>query len=148
MTMKIYTIGYSKKSAEEFFELLKEHGIKRLIDVRRHNTSQLSGFTKQSDFPYFLRQISGIDYVHELRFAPSEELFKAYRRNKEIDFPELARRFRAELEQGNVATEIDHSLFNEPAVLLCSEPKPEECHRSIVADYLAKHWGDVDVVHL
>ncbi len=146
--MKIYTIGYTKKSASAFFDLLKEHGIERLIDVRRHNTSQLAGFTKQSDFPYFLREIAGIDYVHELRFAPSEELFKAYRREKAFGFDELARRFREELEAGDIASQIDRALFDRPAVLLCSEADADECHRSVVASYLASEWGDVEVDHL
>lgn len=78
--MQLYTIGYSKKTAEEFFNILRDNGVKQIVDIRRHNTNQLAGFTKKSDLPWFLDTIAGIGYSHELSLAPSEELMRAYRK--------------------------------------------------------------------
>ena len=77
--MKIYTIGYTKKSAEEFFGLLERHGIERVVDVRLKNTSQLAGFTKRDDLEYFLQRVLGADYCHTDFLAPTPDLLKAYR---------------------------------------------------------------------
>ena len=138
--MHLYTIGYSKKTAEEFFDMLRNNGIKQIVDIRRHNSNQLAGFTKQSDLPWFLDTIAGIGYTHELALAPSEDLMHAYRKEG-LPFDEFAKKLRAEFAEREMPKLIDGSA------LLCSEPKPDTCHRSVAAQYLAEK-GDVEVVHL
>ena len=138
--MQLYTIGYSKKTAEEFFNILRDNGVKQIVDIRRHNTNQLAGFTKKSDLPWFLDTIAGIGYSHELSLAPSEELMRAYRKEG-LPFDEFAKQLRAELAEREMPKLIDGSA------LLCSEPNPDTCHRSVAAQYLAEK-GDVEVVHL
>lgn len=145
--MEIHSIGFTQKSASEFFDLLRSAGVRRLLDVRLNNVSQLAGFTKQSDLEFFLREILDADYRHEPLLAPTQELLDAYKKRKgawedyERDFLELMRARRIE-------DTIDPELFDVPTVLLCSEPTPERCHRRLVIEYLNEAWGDVQPVHL
>ena len=139
--MHLFTIGYSKKTAEEFFDILRDNDIKQVVDIRRHNSNQLAGFTKQSDLPWFLDTIAGIGYTHELALAPSEDLMHAYRKEG-LPFEEFAKKLRAEFDERAMPKLADAS------VLLCSEPAPDVCHRSVAADYLAEQDSDVEVVHL
>ena len=145
--MEIYTIGFTKKGAAEFFEALKRAGIKRLIDVRLNNTSQLAGFAKRDDLAYFLEVICGAEYRHMPMLSPPKDLLDGYKK-KEIPWDEYEKCFRALLAERNVEQLIGRELFDVPTVLLCSEPTPEHCHRRLVAEYLREHWGDVQVVHL
>lgn len=145
--MEISTIGFTQKSAEEFFTILREAGIKRLIDVRRRNQSQLAGFTKQADLSYFLRELCQVEYEHEPRLAPTAELMTAYRR-QEIGWPEYQARFLQLLAERQAATFLAKERWIKPTVLLCSEPSAEHCHRRLVAEYLQEAWGDVVIRHL
>jgi uncharacterized protein (DUF488 family) len=145
--VEIYTIGFTKKSAGEFFEALKRAGIRRLIDIRLQNQSQLAGFTKHRDLAYFLQQICAAEYLHEPLLAPTKDILDGYKK-KSIAWPEYEARFLALLAERAVETRIDRRLFEVPAVLLCSEPKATQCHRRLVAEYLAEHWDDVKIVHL
>jgi uncharacterized protein (DUF488 family) len=145
--MELYTIGFTKKSAADFFEALRRAGVKRLLDVRLNNTSQLAGFTKSEHLPYFLRELCGADYVHEPLLAPSPDLF-AFRRKQKGAWKEYADRFRRLLAEREVEHRLSHVLIAEPAVLLCTEPTAAECHRRLVAEYLQQHWGGLQVVHL
>ncbi|AEB10006.1 DUF488 domain-containing protein [Desulfobacca acetoxidans] len=140
--MEIYTIGFTKKSAEEFFEILKQNGIKCLIDVRLHNQSQLAGFAKRNDLKYFLRELCGTEYQHEPRLAPTEEILEDYR-HKKIGWEEYRQRFLKLLADRKVAEFLPRQLFETPTVLLCSESQAEYCHRRLVAEYLQRVWGDV-----
>lgn len=145
--MQIHTIGFTQKSAEQFFGLLQSAGIQRLIDIRISNSSQLTGFTKSADLRYFLQAILNADYVHESRLAPTQQLLEDYRK-KRVSWDGYVRIFNGLLEERQIATTLDRSLFERPAVLLCSEPTAEHCHRRLVAEYLQRHWDDVTVVHL
>ncbi len=145
--MEIYTIGFAKKSAAGFFDALRRAGIRRLIDVRLNNTSQLAGFTKRDDLRYFLQEICRADYHHEPALAPSKEILDAYK-GKQISWEEYQARYVALLAGRAAETAVDRRLFDVPAVLLCSEPAPEHCHRRLAAEYLARKWPDVRVVHL
>lgn len=145
--MEIYTIGFTKKTAAEFFEALKAAGIRRLIDVRLNNTSQLAAFAKRDDLEFFLREICGAEYRHEPVLAPTPEILDAYK-NKEIGWDEYESRFRLLLAERMADRAVDRQLFGVPAVLLCSEPKADRCHRRVAAEYLASHWDDVRIVHL
>lgn len=145
--MKIYTIGFTKKTAGEFFELLRRNGITRLIDVRLNNVSQLAGFTKRDDLEYFLREICDADYIHEPLLAPTQEMLDKYKKAKG-DWNEYTREFLTLMAARKIEKRINPSLFAGKAIMLCSEPTPEHCHRRLVAEYLQKHWGDIQIQHL
>lgn len=143
---KVYTIGFTKKSASEFFGLLKESGAKRVVDVRLNNVSQLAGFAKRDDLEYFLRQICRMDYVHMPDLAPTKEMLDAYRK-EHGDWQTYEREFLALMDARRVAKRgIKRIIAN--ACLLCSEDTPDNCHRRLVAEYLRRHWGDVEITHL
>lgn len=149
--MTLYTIGFTKKSAREFFsERLGRSGAERLIDVRLKPSSQLAGFAKvgktDGDFQFLLLELCGMDYVHLPVLAPDPELLKGYRAG-DVTWDDYEPRYLAELEARSAADTLDRSLFDN-AVLLCSEDTPEHCHRRLAAEYLKRHWGDVEIVHL
>ena len=141
--MRLYTIGYSKKTAEEFFDILRDNGVTQVVDIRRHNTNQLAGFTKQDDLAWFLDVIAGIDYEHVLELAPSEELMHAYRKEG-LPFDEFAEKLRKQFDDHKMPTK---ATFDR-AALLCSEAAPSTCHRLVAAEYLAEKWSGVEVIHL
>ena len=144
--MRIYTIGFTKKSASDFFEMLKASGAKRLVDVRLNNVSQLAGFAKRDDLRYFLREISGMEYVHLPELAPTKEMLDGYRKEHK-DWDTYQRLFLALMEERRIAApKIREAVDN--GCLLCSEDKPDQCHRRLVAEYLGQRWGDVEIVHL
>ena len=146
MTIRLFTIGFTKKSAEQLFTLLTKAGVLRVLDVRLNNTSQLAGFAKRDDLRYLLRAIAGIDYVHLPDLTPTADILDAYKKAKgpwsayEPKFLDLIRDRRIE------AT-LQRELFDR-GCLLCSEDRPEQCHRRLVAEYLAEKWGGVEIVHL
>ena len=143
---KVYTIGFTKKSASEFFGLLKESGAKRVVDVRLNNVSQLAGFAKRGDLEYFLRQICRMDYVHRPDLAPTQEMLDAYRKEHR-DWATYEREFLALMDERRIAKRgIKRIIAN--ACLLCSEDVSDYCHRRLVAEYLRRHWGDVEITHL
>jgi uncharacterized protein (DUF488 family) len=145
--VEICTIGFTRKSAAEFFGLLKDAGIARLVDVRLHNVSQLAGFAKRDDLAYFLREICAAEYVHEPLLAPTEELLGGYR-GRRISWSEYEPRFKSLIADRRIDAAIPKALFEPRSVLLCSEATPERCHRRLVAEYLAEKWGDVTIRHL
>lgn len=145
--MEIYTIGFTKKTAAEFFGSLRRAGIKRLIDVRLNNTSQLAGFAKRDDLEYFLDEICQAEYRHEPMLSPDKELLDGYKK-KTVAWDEYESRFLALLAEREAETLLDRRLFDVPTVLLCSEPTADHCHRRLVAEYLAQKWGEVNIVHL
>ncbi len=145
--MEIFTIGFTQKSAPQFFGTLKRAGIKRLLDVRLNNSSQLAGYTKREDLPYFLDALCGAEYQHDLSLAPTEDLLKSYRK-KVIDWNEYERRFLELMAERRIEQVVDRGLFETPTALLCSEPTAEHCHRRLVVEYLRDKWGDIRIVHL
>ena len=145
--MEIYTIGFTQKSARQFFDILKTNGIQRLVDVRLSNSGQLAGFTKATDLAYLLDEICGADYVHQPLLAPTKQLLSDYRNGKRT-WAEYEDIFNGLLAERQIETAISQSLFDIPAVMLCSEPTAEQCHRRLVAEYFQRHWGDVTIHHL
>jgi uncharacterized protein (DUF488 family) len=145
--MQVFTIGFTKKSAEQFFGLLRQHGIKRLVDVRLNNVSQLAGFTKREDLAFFLREICGAEYVHEPLLAPTQDMLDAYKKERG-DWAEYEKRFLDLMAARKIEDRIDRSLFNVPAVLLCSEPTADQCHRRLVVEYMQTKWNHLEVTHL
>ena len=145
--MEIFTIGFTKKTAAEFFGILQRNGIKRLVDVRLNNVSQLAGFSKRDDLEYFLREICAAEYVHEPLLAPTQEMLDAYKKAKG-KWSDYEKEFLALMAERRIDKEIDPALFAEPAVLLCSEPTAEHCHRRLVVEYLQSKWDNVQCTHL
>ena len=144
--MKLYTIGFTRKSAERFFGLLRESGARRVVDIRRRNTSGLAGFSKKDDLAWFLHELCGMDYIHLPRLAPTDELLDAYRK-KQITWDEYVPVFNRQIERHLIHAAIPRDIIAD-SCLLCSEPTAERCHRRLVAEHLQRHWGDVEIVHL
>jgi uncharacterized protein (DUF488 family) len=145
--VEVYSIGFTKKTAEQFFGFLKRAGIRRLIDVRLNNVSQLAGFTKREDLQFFLKEICGADYQHEPLLAPTPEILDDYKKKKGA-WSEYEKKFLALMAERRIEERIDRSLFSIPTVLLCSEPTAERCHRRLVLEYLRDKWGDVELINL
>lgn len=144
--LTVYTIGYTGKSAKMFFESLLKSEIRRIIDIRLHNTSQLAGFTKKSDLPYFLQTICGAEYMHMPILAPTAELLDAYKKHG-MDWSLYENGFRQLMLDREVAQRLPKELVDK-SCLLCAEKYPIHCHRRLVAEYLRSQWVDVDIVHL
>jgi len=142
----LFTIGFTRKSAERFFTLLKEAHVQRVLDVRLNNSSQLAGFSKATDLEYFLSTIAGMEYRQLPELAPTQELLNAYKKRKG-SWSEYERGFLDLLQKRGVDQSLDRSAFD-MACLLCSEHEPGRCHRRLVAEYLKEKWGDVEVRHL
>ena len=146
--MKLYTIGFTQKSARGFFVRLRDHGVQRVVDIRLKPHGQLSGFAKQEDLPYFLHELAaGCQYVHMPILAPIKEILKDYRADS--DWPRYAVRFEALMDERGIPQTIERAEFEAlTSCLLCSEATPEQCHRRLVAERLAAHWPDVEIIHL
>ena len=144
--MKIFTIGFTKKSAEQFFESLHQAGVKRVVDVRLNNVSQLAGFAKKNDLAYFLKQICDMDYLHLPSLAPTKEMLDAYKK-KRGSWEAYERAFIDLMVARKIENEIERETLRD-ACLLCSEDKPHYCHRRLVVEYLREHWENIKVEHL
>lgn len=145
--MKLYTIGFTKKTAKQFFESLKRAGVKRLVDIRLNNVSQLAAFTKKDDLEYFANTICGISYHHFPQLAPTQDILDALKKHKGA-WSNYEVGFRTLMEERHAIEKLDHSFFEEPCCLLCSEATPEHCHRRLVAEAMKKRWPDVEILHL
>jgi len=145
-TMRVYTIGFTKKSAREFFDTLRGNSIKQVVDVRINNVSQLAGFTKRDDLSYFLKELCGADYHHFEFLAPTRQMKDEYAESK--DWEAYAREYTELLTRRNVLGELDKSFFERETCFLCAEASPDRCHRALLTQYLQDHWGEVEVSHL
>ncbi len=143
--MNVYTIGFAGKSAERFFGLLKDNKVKRVIDVRLRPYGQLAGFAKKNDLEFFLSRLIDCGYVHLPQLAPTDEILKSYRDNKNWD--EYVSRFTTLMTERNIPRDLDKALF-QSACLLCSEAEPDYCHRRLIAETLQANWIDVAIHHL
>ena len=145
--MNIYTIGFTKKTAQDFFEKLQSADAKYLLDTRLNNNSQLAGFTKKGNIEYFIEKLTDMEY-HELPIlAPFSEILKQYR--SDGDWQAYEDKYNRMLVEREVAQTIDPSLFADGAVLLCSEPTAEKCHRRLAAEFLRNEiFKESSIVHL
>jgi uncharacterized protein (DUF488 family) len=150
MKSALYTIGFTQKTAEEFFNLLQSAGVRKLVDVRESREGQLSGFAKFPDIAWFLDRLLGIPYVHEPLFAPTPDIRIQYQATK--DWPEYERSFRALMAERKVPQTIDPANYQGSVALLCSEPTADKCHRRIVGELLRDYWTaaghEVELEHL
>jgi uncharacterized protein (DUF488 family) len=144
--MKIFTIGFTKKSAETFFTRLKNAGVRQLVDVRLNNVSQLAGFTKKADLAYFTKEICHIPYAHFPELAPTQDILTAYKKNKG-DWRVYEGQFLTLMGDRKIEETISPEQL-EGGCLLCSEEKPHHCHRRLVAEYLRDKWDNVEIVHI
>jgi uncharacterized protein (DUF488 family) len=144
--IKIYTIGFTKKNAEQFFTKLCSSGIKRLVDIRLNNSSQLAGFAKKDDLKYFLKKICDIEYAYIPQLAPTKEILDEYRKTKN-SWPVYEQRFNDLMTIRKIEETVSRDVLNN-GCLLCSEDTPDQCHRRLVAEYLKNKWGNVEIIHL
>ncbi len=144
--MKIFTIGFTKKSAESFFTKLERAGVRRLVDVRLNNVSQLAGFAKQDDLRYFAKTICNIDYIHLPDLAPTKDMMDAYKKHKG-DWIVYERQFLDLMQTRRIEDKVRRELLD-GGCLLCSEDQPHHCHRRLVAEYLKEKWGEVEIEHI
>ena len=144
--MKLFTIGFTKKSAEIFFTTLKLAGVKLLVDIRLNNTSQLAGFTKRDDLRYFAMAICHIGYVHLPELAPTQDILDAYKKHGG-DWAVYEHRFLELMKARKIEKTVSREMMD-GACLLCSEEKPQHCHRRLVAEYLKEKWGNIEIEHL
>ena len=143
----LYTIGFTKKSAEKFFELLKSNGVKQLVDIRISNNSQLAGFAKGKDLAYFVKQICGINYQHVLDFAPTKELLDRWHKQT-VTWEEYIDEYTAMLKARDIIKKYGVKQFD-GACFLCSEETADICHRRLLAEYMRDHSAEeVQIVHL
>jgi uncharacterized protein (DUF488 family) len=145
--MEVCSIGFTQKTAEQFFTILRNAGIRRLLDVRLNNVSQLAGFAKRADLQFFLREVCGADYRHEPLLAPTQEILDEYKKSKG-SWPDYEAKFLALIAGRKIEDQIERSAFSVPTALLCSEPTAEHCHRRLVLEYLRDKWGDLTITHL
>jgi len=144
--VKLYTIGFTNKSARRFFDLLQKNGVTKIIDTRINNVSQLSGFAKGQDLEFFAESVANIDYRHELDFAPTKDMLERYRK-KQISWDEYTDEYIALIKSRGVQNKVrpkdlDHACF------LCSEHMPEKCHRRLLAEYLRDSYPEIQIIHL
>jgi uncharacterized protein (DUF488 family) len=144
--MRLFTIGFTKKSAEQFFETLRSAGVRRVVDIRLNNVSQLAGFTKRDDLAYFLDRVAGIGYAHVPVLAPTQDLIDRYRK-KGLPFEEFAWEFTTLMQTREVES-LPEARLADCDCLLCSEEDASVCHRSLVATYLAPHYKNLTVTDL
>jgi uncharacterized protein (DUF488 family) len=144
--LKIFTIGFTKKPAREFFGKLRRPGLVRLVDVRLNNISQLAGFSKRDDLAFFCESVLGIQYIHLPQLAPTQELLDAYKKARG-EWGEYEAKFLELMAERKVQETLERDAID-GGCLLCSEPAPEHCHRRLVAEYFQQRWPEVEIEHI
>ncbi len=145
-SINLFTIGFTKKTAQEFFTVLSKAGVKRIIDTRLNNVSQLAGFAKRKDLAYFLKEIGDIDYIHLLDLAPTKDILDNYKKKKG-DWETYEKSFLDLMKKRQIEKKISPEILDN-SCLLCSEAKPHNCHRRLVAEYLKNKLGNINISHL
>ena len=145
-SINLFTIGFTKKSAQQFFDTLIKAGVRRVVDTRLNNVSQLAAFTKRPDLEYFLKKIGNIEYVHLLDLAPTKDILDAYKK-KGSDWPTYEKQFLQLITERKIEQKVSIDLLD-GGCLLCSEPTPHHCHRRLVAEYLSQKLGTITIHHL
>jgi uncharacterized protein (DUF488 family) len=145
--MKIYTTGYQNKSAGDFFEPLRAHGIECMIDIRIRPDEIQDGYARRADLGYLLEKILGCEYRYWIQLAPTPEMLDYYRAHP--DWEGYVADYTKLLDERNIPAALDRSLFEQKkCCLMCYEETAEHCHRRLAAERLAAAWGGVEIVHL
>lgn len=143
----LFTIGFTKKSAEHFFTLIRDNQVKQLIDVRISNSSQLAGFAKGKDLEFFTKEICHISYKHMTDFAPTKDLLDKWHKH-EVSWEEYETIYTGILKERGIMRHYGVSQFDN-ACFLCSEETPEQCHRRLLTEYFKQHsTEEVKIIHL
>lgn len=147
--MIIYTIGFTQKSAREFFEAIKYHGVQILVDVRLFNSTQLAGFAKKKDLEYFLDKICNCKYEHKVNYAPTKKILNDYK-NEKITWPEYELKYNFLMDDRKSVDDFETNFYGiyDSVCLLCAEPTPENCHRRLFAEKVAEKLSDVEIIHI
>ena len=146
--MVLYTIGFTQKSAQQFFELIKSNSIDMLVDIRLNNKSQLAGFTKGDDLRYFLGEICNCKYQHCIEYAPTKDILNSYKK-KAISWDEYVRQYIPLMQKRNAVQMFAERFAKYRAVcLLCSEPTPECCHRRLLSEMIVADHPEITVKHI
>ena len=146
MAIQLYTIGFTKKNAEQFFNILRESNVKRIIDVRLKNVSQLAGFAKRDDLRFFLKELCHADYIHLPQCAPTKEILDTYKKDGE-DWKKYENNFIPLIKTRKIENILTTDLLDH-GCLLCSESTPEQCHRRLVAEYMHELFPEITITHL
>jgi uncharacterized protein (DUF488 family) len=144
--IRLYTIGFTKKSAEKFFTALTREHITRIIDIRLNNVSQLAGFAKKEDLKFFLKTICNIEYLHIPDLAPTEKILGEYKKQGE-NWEVYEKKFIELMSQRKIEDKM-REIISDGNCLLCSEDKPDQCHRRLAAEYLNEKWGNLEIRHI
>lgn len=144
--IQLFTIGSGGKSARQFFSLLQNAGIRRVIDVRLFNSSQLAGYTKSNDLAYFVDAILHAEYQHSPVLAPTKDILNDYK-NGLINWATYQQQYLALLERRQPQRQFNLQTLSQ-ACLLCAEPTADHCHRRLAAEYLQTHFHELTLVHL
>ena len=142
----LYTIGFTQKSAEQFFNLLRTSGVKKVIDVRLENTGQLAGFSKKDDLRFFLKEICQCGYEHRPNWAPTKDLLKRYQ-DKQTPWNDYETEFAGIMQARDAMANLELAAV-EDCCLLCSEPTPEHCHRRLLAERIKMKFPNIRIIHL
>lgn len=146
--MKLYTIGFTQKSAETFFSLIKKNNIELLIDIRLNNKSQLAGFAKGEDLKFFLKNLSKCEYKYLEEYAPTKEILEGYRK-KLIDWDTYIKQYNELLEKrGDYKKFVEKFSSYEKVCLLCSEATAEKCHRRLMVEIIKKANPKIEIIHI
>ncbi len=147
--MNIFTIGFAQKSAEDFFNLLIANKIDCLVDIRLNNSSQLAGFTKSKDLQYFSKTIAKIDYIHDIKYAPTKDILDDYKSGK-LSWDDYKIKYDNLISARKIENSFKNTVYSKYSniCLLCSEARATNCHRRLLAEYLKLKFGDIKIVHL
>jgi len=144
--IKLFTIGFTKTKAEDFFKKLIDSNIKKIIDIRLNNVSQLAGFAKRDDLKYFLSELCNCDYEYQPLLSPTKEILENYKKKK-IDWNEYELQFCNLMKKRKPETIFTPEELNK-SCLLCSEPTSQKCHRRLVAEYFKNNFKLIEIIHL
>ncbi len=144
--MKLFTVGFTQRTAEDFFARLQSAGVRRVVDVRLNNTSQIAGFAKSRDLEFFLRAVLGVGYAHLPEFAPTQDILDALKKKKGA-WADYERAFEFLIRERDMAGIAAAKLLDGDC-LLCSEFTPEHCHRRLITEHLQRKLSGIEVIHL
>lgn len=146
--MVLYTLGFTQKSAQQFFELIKSNNIDMLVDIRLNNKSQLAGFTKGDDLRYFLDKICNCKYRHCIEYAPTKDILGNYKK-KVISWDEYVTQYIPLMQKRDAVQKFVEEFGDYKSVcLLCSEPTPINCHRRLLSEMIVAECPGITVKHI
>ncbi len=136
--MNLFTLSAYETTAEQFFETLKKQKADLVLDVRLRNTNQLCGFTKEKDLAYFVHNIAGAQYVHDLLFAPDSDLLDVYTKHV-IDWNGYRQAYLSEMEERNARSVFAQKYQQYASIcILGTATSHRRSHSEALLEYLEK----------